>query len=191
MKSTVPIQPLVVICVSASWTRVIPKSLRYTCVPAMRTFAGLTSRWARPAAWAASSAAPSGGRVARRAERGDPLRGAPRGEPALAAQQRVQVGPRHVAHDEVEVAVLLAGAVDRDDVGVVDRGGEARLALEALAQRRVRRAVGRDQLERDGPPEPQVRRSVDHAHAAGAEDLLDAAAGKLGSDGQVGHPRPL
>ncbi len=74
--------------------------------------------------------------VERVGDLGDDARG-PRGvEPALAPEEPVQVRARHVAHDEVEVAVLLAGRVDRDDVRVVDRRGEAGLALEALAQRR-------------------------------------------------------
>ena len=74
--------------------------------------------------------------VERVGDLGDDARG-PRGlEAALAPQQPVQVGARHVAHDEVEVAVLLARRVDRDDVRVVDRRGQPRLALEALAERR-------------------------------------------------------
>jgi hypothetical protein len=122
-----------------------------------------------------------------RDDRGRPARR----EPPLAAQERVEVRARDVAHDQVEVAVLLAGAVDRDHVRVVDRRGQPRLALEALAERRVRGAVGGDQLQRDRPAEAKLRRAVDDAHAAGAEQLLDAAAGELRSGGQVGHPRPL
>ena len=119
--------------------------------------------------------------VERVGDLGDHARGARGVEPALAPEDPVQVRARHVAHDEVEVAVLLAGRVDRDDVRMVDRRGEAGLALEALPQLGVRRAVGGDELERDRAAEPQLGRTVDHAHAAGAEDLLDAAARELGS----------
>ena len=85
----------------------------------------------------------------------------------------MQVGAAHVAHDEVELPVLLAGAVDRDDVGVVDRRRHPRLALEALAEVGVGGAVGGDQLERDGAPEIELDGAVDDAHAAAPRDRLD------------------
>ena len=77
------------------------------------------------------------------------------------------------------MAALLARRVDRDHVRVVDRRGDARLALEALAEAGVARAVGRDQLDRDGAAERELRRAIDDAHAAAAGDRLDAAAGDL------------
>ena len=46
-----------------------------------------------------------------------------------------QVRPVDPAHADEQDAVLLAGLVDRDHVGVVDRGRDPRLALEALAAR--------------------------------------------------------
>ena len=86
----------------------------------------------------------------------------------------MQVGARHVAHDEVELAVGLPRPVDRHDVRVVDQRGEPRLALEALAERRVGGAIGGDQLERDGAPEVELDRPVDDAHAAATRDRFDA-----------------
>ena len=74
---------------------------------------------------------------------------------------------------------------------MVDRRGDARLALEALAEARVARAVGGDQLERDRAAERQLRRPVDDAHAAAAGDRLDAAAGDLGAWEQIGHGHRL
>ena len=106
---------------------------------------------------------------------------------ALAGEQALQVGPGHVAHDEVEVAALLAGRVDRDHVGMVDRRRDARLALEALAEAGIARPLGGDQLDGDGPAERQLGRAVDDAHAAAAGDRLDAAAGDLGAWEQIGH----
>jgi hypothetical protein len=79
------------------------------------------------------------------------------------------------------VPVDLARLVDRDHVGVVDRRRELRLALEALAEARVVRALGRDQLERHGTLQHELRRAVDDAHAAAARDLLDAVAGDDGA----------
>ena len=112
-------------------------------------------------------------------------------QPALAREQRLQVGPVHVAHHEVEVARLLAGLVDRDHVRVVDRRGHARLALEALAEAGVGGAVRDDQLDGHRPAERELRRAVHDAHAAAAGDRLDAAAGDLGAWEQIGHDRPL
>ena len=86
----------------------------------------------------------------------------------------MQVGARHVAHDEVELAVLLPRPVDRHDVRVVDQRGQPRLALEALAERRVGGAVGGDQLQRDRAPEVELDRPVDDAHAAAPRDRFDA-----------------
>ena len=85
----------------------------------------------------------------------------------------MQVGAAHVAHDEVELPVLLARAVDRHDVGMIDRRRHPRLALEALAEVRVGGAVGGDQLERDRTPEIELDGAVDDAHAAAPRDGLD------------------
>ena len=108
-------------------------------------------------------------------------------EPPVARQQPLQVDALDVAHHEVEVPALLARRVHRDHVRVVDRGGDARLALEALAEAGVAGAVGRDQLDRDRPAERELRGAVDDAHAAAAGDRLDAAAGDLGAWEQIGH----
>ena len=67
--------------------------------------------------------------------------------------------------------VVLAGLVHRDDVGVLDRGGQPRLALEALAEHRVLRALGRDQLDRHRALERQLGGAVDDAHATAPDRL--------------------
>ena len=53
--------------------------------------------------------------------------------PAL-SEPRLQVGAVDVPHRDVEDAVLLARLVDRDDVRMLERGSDLRLALEALAE---------------------------------------------------------
>jgi hypothetical protein len=70
---------------------------------------------------------------------------------------------------------------------MVDRRRHARLALEALAEPRVARPVGRDQLDGDGPAERELRGAVDDPHAAPPRDRLDATAGDLGAWEQIGH----
>ena len=53
---------------------------------------------------------------------------------AALLQPRLQVGAVDVAHRDVEDPVLAARLVDRDDVRMLERGGDLRLALEALAE---------------------------------------------------------
>ena len=52
-------------------------------------------------------------------------------------EQLVEVDPVHEAHRDEQQAVVLAGLVHGDDVGVLDRRGDPRLGLEALAEHRV------------------------------------------------------
>ena len=108
-------------------------------------------------------------------------------QPALGAQQLVQVGARHPAHHEVQPAVLLARLVDRDHVRMIDRRRHPRLALEALAEARVGRVLGGDQLQRDRAPERELGGAVDDAHAAAAGDRLDPAARDMSAFEDVGH----
>jgi hypothetical protein len=54
------------------------------------------------------------------------------GEPALVLQHPAQVQGVHVAHGDIQPALLLAGAVDGDDVGMVDGGSHPHLTQEAL-----------------------------------------------------------
>ena len=81
-------------------------------VPSISTFEGLTSRWTRPFACAASSASATWRQIVERAARL---------ERALRAEQRSQVGALDVAHREVEQAVDLARVVDRHDVRMLER----------------------------------------------------------------------
>ena len=58
--------------------------------------------------------------------------------------------------------------------GWLKRGDRARLAVEALAQRRVGGELRGQDLDRDRAIEPRVARLVDLAHAAGADGGVDA-----------------
>ncbi len=119
---------------------------------------------------------------------GDDVRGARRVQALLGAHERAQVRALDVAHGDVQGPVVaLARVVDRDDVGVVDRGGGARLAYEALAEVGVLGQLRGDELQRDGAVEVELERPVDHAHAAAARDPQDAVAGELVSLVQGGH----
>ena len=75
-------------------------------------------------------------------------------------------------HGEPELAGGLARVVDGQDVRVLQPGGEADLALEALGAERVGQ-LGVQHLERDGAVVPDVVREIDRRHAAAAELALD------------------
>src|SRR5690606_32851636 len=77
--------------------------------------------------------------------------------------------------------------VDRDDVGVVEGGGGARLPLETGAEPLVRRGISggdADHLHRHRPVEPQVPRAVDGAHPASTDHLIDAVTVDQGPTGE-------
>src|SRR3954471_23659388 len=62
-------------------------------------------------------------------------------------QQLAQVGALDQVHRDPQRTVGLAGVVDRDDVGVRERCGHARLAYEALAE--ALRMARSEELQRD------------------------------------------
>src|SRR5581483_7942374 len=70
----------------------------------------------------------------------------------------------HVLHDDEVRAFLFAPVVDRDDVRVVQVGGRAGLAAEALDERAVRCELGEKHLD---------------GHRSGEEDLGHAAASEV------------
>ena len=100
-------------------------------------------------------------------------------EHAFAPQERLEVGALDVPHRDEQAPVGLPRLVDRDDVGVVEPGGEARLAQQALAEALVVGQRRIEELERDRPVEAGVPGEVDLAHAAAAGQLLDAISREL------------
>jgi hypothetical protein len=70
---------------------------------------------------------------------------------------------------------------------VVDRRGQLRLALEALAEGLILGAIVGDQLDRDRSIEPPVGRSVDDAHSAAADQPVDAPVAEIAAGGQFPH----
>ncbi len=129
--------------------------------------------------------------VERAGDLGDDVHRAAGVETAGGADERPQVRAVDVAHGDVERALVLARVVDRDHVGVIDRGGEAGLGHEALAEADVLGEVRGDQLERDGAIEIELDSAIDHAHAAAAGDADDAMTGEDVTLLQVGHDLSL
>ena len=80
---------------------------------------------------------------------------------------------------------VVAGLVDRDDVRMVDRRGQLRLAQEAVTERFVLGEAGSEQLECNSPPESQIHGQVDDAHPTPAEQRFDQITGEFGADPRV------
>ena len=93
------------------------------------------------------------------------------GRPDDAVLQRQ---PVQKLHGDEGLAVLLADVVNGADVGMIQRGGGLRFALETLEGLRVTGDFVGQELEGDETVQPGVFGLVDHAHAAAAELFDDA-----------------
>jgi hypothetical protein len=78
-------------------------------------------------------------------------------------------------HREPELACRLARIVNREDVRMLQPGGELDLALEPLGTQRVGE-IGVQDLKRDRPVVPEILREEDRGHPAPAELTLDPVA---------------
>src|SRR5262249_54763702 len=115
--------------------------------------------------------------------------GAAEAQSSLMLQDLPEVASLHVAHRDVEEAVLFSGVVDRDDVRMVERSRQVRLLEKALAKAGVPPCdLGGEELERHLPSEPRLLGEIDHTHAAAAEHRLDPETGYLGADSCLPHP---
>jgi hypothetical protein len=112
-------------------------------------------------------------------------------EQALLLQHAPEIDPLDVAHRDEQAPVVLARLVDRDDSRVVDRRGKARLAQEPLAEARVLRELGCQQLQGHLAAENEILGQVDDTHAAPPEQRLDPVTGDLAAPAEVRLERPL
>ncbi len=74
-------------------------------------------------------------------------------------------------HHEIDLVVGVTGGVNLDDVGMIDRGGQARFLFETGGFNRIGAQFFAEQFQRDETIEPRVARFIDGAHAANAEGL--------------------
>ena len=122
----------------------------------------------------------------RSVQRGRDLR-ADRDRPAgssapFGSEQRAEIAAVHEPHREIDAPVDVARVVDRDDIRVLERHHELRLAREALAEALVPGQGRRHQLQRDRPLQAQVVGPVHDAHPAAAEQLLDPVSEEVAAD---------
>ena len=174
----------------------IPKSVSSTRPSAVtRMLPGLTSRWTKPAWWAASSAD------------GDARADVDRqlgAQPGLHVEQLAQALAVDELHHDGLAALVLEDVVDGDDVGVGQPGDGDGLAAEALGddgvggQARLEPLEGDLAVERDvgGQPHlghPALRQSPLEPVAPGEHDGLGAAGrarARGGGEVDAGIPGP-
>jgi len=80
----------------------------------------------------------------------------------------LECGSGQVFQDNERLALRLADVVDRADVGMVESGRGASLALKPLERLRISCKRLREELEGDSASQPHVLGLVDHTHAATA-----------------------
>ena len=97
------------------------------------------------------------------------------GEHAKLFQRLREVGPLEVLHQHVGGARVEGADVgDANDVLTLDLGGDAGFPHEAGRGLGVLRVLGEEELQRDALVEGDVPRLDHEAHAALADDALDA-----------------
>ena len=99
----------------------------------------------------------------------------------------LQVAAVDQAHRDDQLVVLLARVVDRDDVGVIEAGGEARLAQEPLAEALVAAEVAGDHLQRHLAIEGEMGRPVDDAHPAARDQRVEPVPAESRADCRFPH----
>ena len=125
-------------------------------------------------------------RVERLGDLGEELDRSLGGERTVLGNELREVVALDVAHGEEEDTAIFARLVDGDDVGMVERGRDPRLAQEALAEALVLGELGGDHLERDLAPETLLLGAVDRTHPSAADERFDPVAGDRRSGRQHG-----
>ena len=115
---------------------------------------------------------------------GDDLQRTPRRHRTVGVDDVAQRHPVDVLHHDVRQrpgrGLGLAGVVDGDDGGVVERGGVLRFAPEPEVEARVAGQIGAQHFDRDVAVQPQIAGQVHLRHAAEAQDLAQlVAVGKM------------
>ncbi len=96
--------------------------------------------------------------------------------------QLLQRLPLEQLLDQVRLPVVDAEVVDREDVGVVQRAGGARLVLEAAQALRVGGEHLGQHLDGDVAVQPPVARAIHLAHPAGSEGSGDLVGSDVSPD---------
>ena len=85
----------------------------------------------------------------------------------------LRVVPFQQFHHDEGLSFELVNFVDDADVGMIEAGGGAGLALKALQGHGVADQFRGEELQRDASTQPQVLGAIDDSHAAAAQLLFD------------------
>ena len=99
----------------------------------------------------------------------DVVRGQPILEGAVAIQQRLQAGAVHIFHDQVMEPAVGVKIVAANDVGMVQRGGDPRFAIEPHQVRTIAGSLQMQDFDRHPAPQQRVFRQVNGTHATGSD----------------------
>jgi hypothetical protein len=101
-------------------------------------------------------------------------------QPPVLAEQVTQGAPVDVLHHDVgdvrPAGVVLAGVIDRDDRGVVQRGSGLSLAAESGLERLVPGQVFAERLHSNNAVQADIARPVYLGHAATPDDAVEFVA---------------
>ena len=95
--------------------------------------------------------------------------------------------PFHHFHRQERRAVRFFDRVDRDDVGVIQRGDRLSFALEAQPPLRIARQKARQDLQRDAAVKAGIFGGIDLSHAAFPDRFEDAVMAERALERHRGH----
>ena len=91
----------------------------------------------------------------------------------FAGDHVLEGGPLQQFHHDEGLSLELVNLVDSADVGMIETGGGAGLALKPFQCLGVADQFGRQEFQRDASSQSQILSAVDDAHAATAQLLFD------------------
>ncbi len=92
-----------------------------------------------------------------------------------------------VLHGDEQPLIGVAEVIDADDRGMIELGGRARLLHQPLAKFVLVSEVAVHQLDRHLPLQVQIGGAIDRAHAAVAEQGIEAIPFIQGLTDKAGH----
>ena len=106
----------------------------------------------------------------------------------LGLEHPPQILSGHITHRDKQQVLMRAHVIDRDHIGVVERGRGPRLLQEPGPEHIVGGQLRRQHLQRYRAAQPRVLRLIHHAHPAAAQHSPQPVAGELISHHrQCGH----
>ena len=164
----------VIVAAESARARAMPKSMTLTApVGVSMTFAGLMSRCTMPAWCEYSSADSTPAAISTASSMGTAWPSRRMSRTVWPSTYSMTMNGTCATTPVGSVNDVLAGVVDRDDRGVVQRGRGLRLAAEPGLERGVAGQVGAQDLDGHGATEPGVVADVHLGHAAAADELAD------------------